>query len=174
MNLVADDATHLVRARVRSELARVPGWCLALDDVQDITVLADLIPQNEEAGGHVIVSCRLKPEEFDISMRGQELESTSIKVGALEPAETVELLMKGAGETDEAAAAKLGEILDHHAMAVADAASYVGQDPDLTLADYSLIVQSEIDAVARFEGDSDCEAHDAAGGAAAGGSVPFV
>ena len=50
-------------------------------------------------------------------------------------------------ETDATTASKIGKIVGHHAAAVVDAANYVRQDPVLTLADYCLIIQSELDAL---------------------------
>ena len=71
---------------------------------------------------------------------------TKIGVGALEPDESVELLMQRAGEDDRVAAAAIAELMDHHASALAEAADSVKTDSVLKLADYLLIVKTELDA----------------------------
>ena len=149
MGLQADDSVPRVRASVHAELARTPGWCLALDGVHDIEAFAECIPWGEEVGGHVIVTSRQTEPATSSVLRSWDRQNgfAPISVGALEPEEAVELLLMWTGETDATTASKIGKIVGHHAAAVVDAANYVRQDPVLTLADYCLIIQSELDAL---------------------------
>ena len=149
IGLQVDESAPRVRAAVHAELARTPGWCLAVDDVLDMEAFAECIPWGEEVGGHVIFTSRRTESVTSSALRAWDRQEgfTLINVGALESEEAVELLLTWTGESDATTAAKIGKIVEHHAAAVADAANYVHQDPVLTLADYRLIIQSELDAL---------------------------
>ena len=61
-----------------------------------------------------------------------------LQVGALEPADTIELLLAGTGEADKEAAAAVAQLVSHHAASAAQVAAQIRADDTNTLADYCI------------------------------------
>ena len=145
MGLKSDDVMPSVRTRVHSKLVRTPGWCIALDGVLDADVLAAFIPWDEEVGGHVLVTSCIQDLSDAHAFRHPVKQDALVclRVGALEPADTVELLLAGTGESDKEAAAVVAESISHHAASAARLAAQIHADDTITLAGYCTTLANE-------------------------------
>jgi len=151
MGLSLEGGGDHVCGLVQAELARTPGWCLAFDGVCRASALDNVVPVGNTVGGHVIVTSRLPRLADNAEFIGGaavagSAPATQIAVGALDPSDSVELVMQRAGEQDRVSAAAIAELMDHHPSALAEAADSVKADGVLKLADYLLIVKTTLDA----------------------------
>jgi tetratricopeptide (TPR) repeat protein len=110
-----DETNQAMRvAAVRRWLRQQPGWLLVFDNVNEPAALDGYLPQS--ATGHVLITSR-NPNWQETAL------PFSIQVLAKEDA--IALLLKLTGQTDEAAAGRLAELLGHLPLALAQAGAYM-------------------------------------------------
>jgi tetratricopeptide (TPR) repeat protein len=119
-----------VAAAVRAWLEQHSGWLLVLDDVDDPTALAGLLPRG--LSGHVLLTSR--------SETGWEMLANPVPVEVLAPGDAAGFLLARTqqhGPHAEAAAIALADSLGGLPLGLEQAAAYVTAAGTVTLADYA-------------------------------------
>ena len=139
----ATDQRVVVEA-VRRWLEQNTGWLLVFDNAPGANEVRDYLPRS--AIGHVLVTSR---------SQAWGSVATPLSVAVMERAESVELLLKRTGETDEAAAEALADELGDLPLALEQAAAYVEQTGRSLLGYLELFRERRQEVLARVEPPAD-------------------
>jgi tetratricopeptide (TPR) repeat protein len=119
-----------VAAAVRAWLEQHGGWLLVLDDVDDPTTLAGLLPRG--LSGHVLLTSR--------AATGWEMLANPVPIEVLAPGDAAGFLLartRQDGPQAEVAAIALADTLGGLPLGLEQAAAYVNAAGTVTLADYA-------------------------------------